>query len=251
MAEISKLETDVNVSRISDLASQFQLSEFESTEIFAKLGAENLNFMLFNSPHGIFRTEHMRKKYFKDTFNFIEPVQIPIDIEKSRYLYYVPVLQTLKSVFHETIDPIVPHRKIDGFMSDYKDGLRFTNNSFYQRENTIHLLIYQDGFGTVNPLGDAKKRHKIIGVYMTIGNMHPSLRASSDNSFLVLLCLEEDLKLYGVDNIFNVLINDLKSLETDGLRMNCKGKDVVFYGSVFALLGDNLGNFDVICFMLY
>ncbi|KAI2645515.1 Dynein heavy chain-like protein [Labeo rohita] len=55
---------------------------------------------------------------------------------------------------------------------------------------------------------------------------------------LVLMCVEDDLKRFGVAKVFSELLADLKSLETDGI--NVDGQTVK--GGLYCIAGDNLGS---------
>ncbi|XP_048258956.1 uncharacterized protein LOC125384259 [Haliotis rufescens] len=56
---------------------------------------------------------------------------------------------------------------------------------------------------------------------------------------LVILCREKDLKQFGPDKVFGPLVKDLKHLESVGLDV---GNDLFIKGSLFCILGDNLGS---------
>lgn len=59
--------------------------------------------------------------------------------------------------------------------------------------------------------------------------------------FLVLLCVENDLKRFGANKVFSELLTDLKSLETDGI--NVDGETVK--GGLYCISGDNLGSHSI------
>lgn len=56
--------------------------------------------------------------------------------------------------------------------------------------------------------------------------------------FLVLLCVENDFKRFGIAKVFSELLADLKSLETDGIDVD--GEPVK--GCLYCIAGDNLGS---------
>lgn len=60
---------------------------------------------------------------------------------------------------------------------------------------TLKVILYQDAFEVVNPLGSAKKKHKMLGVYFTLANFEPFHRSTIDN--LQLLRREADFKYFG------------------------------------------------------
>lgn len=67
----------------------------------------------------------------------------------------------------------------------------------------MKLILYQDAFEIVNPLGSARKKHKLVGVYFTLANFQPFHRSSIDNMQLVLLCKETDFKYFGQNTVFS------------------------------------------------
>jgi len=92
----------------------------------------------------------------------------------------------------------------------------------------------------VNPLGSARGKHKVLGVYYTLGNLLPAVRSRIDTRQLLILCTDKNLRKFGPEIIFKDLIQDLKSLETEGvdLGINFGSRK----GAVVSILGDNLGS---------
>lgn len=93
--------------------------------------------------------------------------------------------------------------------SDYHCGFNYKNNDFFNENKKIEIIIFQDAFEVCNPLGSSKKKHKLIGVYMMIGNVPPEYRSNTKNIQLVLLCKESYIKDFGFDIILKPLIQDL------------------------------------------
>jgi hypothetical protein len=102
----------------------------------------------------------------------------------------------------------------------------------------LQIILYQDTFEIDNPLGSAKKVHKILAVYMAAANFPPHVRTSIDNLQLVLLCKEKDVNNFGQEQVFDVLIQDLKTLENDGILIDGVKVEV----RLICILGDNLGS---------
>lgn len=113
-----------------------------------------------------------------------------------------------------------------------------SNNLFKDNPDAIRIILYQDVFEICNPLGSSNRKHKILGVYMILGNFRPHLRSVVDNALLVLLCKEADLKHFGQDKLFHELIKDLKELETNEIQIGNK----IVKGTLFCITGDNLGS---------
>lgn len=103
---------------------------------------------------------------------------------------------------------------------------------------SLKLILYQDAFEVLNPLGSAKKKHKIVGVYFTLANFEPFCRSSVDHLQLLLLCTEQDMKYFGQEKLFSRMLSDMRDLEDNGLD-TCSGHTV--YATALCIVGDNLG----------
>lgn len=124
-------------------------------------------------------------------------------------------------------------------LCDIYDGSVFKSNVLFQESDlTLKLILYQDAFEVVNPLGSARKKHKILGVYLTLTNFDPHFRSNIDQMQLVLLCKEKDLKYFGHDIIFSKMLSDLRDLEVNRLISS----EHVFKATLFCIIGDNLGS---------
>lgn len=121
---------------------------------------------------------------------------------------------------------------------DIWDGHNIANSALFKTDkSSMALVLYQDAFEVVNPLGSGRKKHKILAVYLTLGDILPYNRSKIDQMQLVLLCREQYCKHFGQDMVFNQLIKDLKDLEECGIALN-DGK--VIKGTLSAIAGDNL-----------
>ena len=54
------------------------------------------------------------------------------------------------------------------------------NVMFIELPNAIKLILYQDSFKVVNSLESAKRKHKVLGDYATLGNIYPQHRSKID-----------------------------------------------------------------------
>lgn len=220
-----------------------------STDRAQEISDELLRADLFRSCNmGTLRSDRTRKTYFKSNFNYVAPIEIYLGRDKCRrhrYFHYIPVQATLVALLqHESvrnhyleIHKTQPHG-ID-ILTDIQDGSNFKTNKLFQNEpSTLRLILYQDAFEVANPLGSGKKKHKILAVYMSIGDLMPYARSNIDHMQLVLLCREVDFKEFGQDKVFSRLIEDLKSLETTGIVSSLG----TLKAGVFCFVGDNLGS---------
>lgn len=125
-------------------------------------------------------------------------------------------------------------------LEDVSDGQNVKDNLLIQQcPSSLSLMLYQDSFEVVNPLGSGKKKHKILAMYMTLGEISPHNRSSVDGMQLVLLCRDTDLKTFGHNKVFSSLIADLKDLEETGILVEDGN---MIKAALIAILGDNLGS---------
>ncbi|XP_076322160.1 uncharacterized protein LOC143231523 [Tachypleus tridentatus] len=198
--------------------------------------------------HDTLRSKYYRKKYYKEKFDYVEPLPHPEPKHKKddtkALCYYVPLKDSLQALFRdEKISHYFEKSENNGdlgVLTDFTDGKVCNENVFFQENpDALKLLLYQDSFEIVNPLGSAKKKHKILAIYYTIGNLHPAVRTLIDVQQLLLLCREEDFKTHGQEKILTPIMTDLLDLEANGVDLGRFGNRK---GSVAFVLGDNLGS---------
>ena len=198
-----------------------------------------------DTENGILRTIYHRKLFFKDRFKYIEPISIYLGRGNNDFVcqyHYVPIKETISNIFRDqsVFRCLLENtEKNTTFFQDYKDGSSY-NTQFFQSDinNKLELILYQDSFKIVNPLGSAKKLHKMLAVYLCIGNLPSHIRMSLDNIQLVLLCRENDFNYFGHKQIFEKLLADLKDIEESGIFI----QNNTFKGTIISILGDNLGS---------
>ena len=185
----------------------------------------------------------------KKTFRHVQAQQINLGMDESnefRSFKYIPVTETLMSLFqdesirHHYLNPRQNNR--EGYYCDISSGEVYQKNPFFNCDThaqALQLILFQDAFEVVNPLGSAKKKHKILGVYLSCGNIYPENRSTVDVMQLILLCKESDFKYFGQEKIFAPLLRDLKYLEETGIDLGFAEK---IKASVVCITGDNLGS---------
>lgn len=181
-------------------------------------------------------------------------IRIPRMIQST--LQYVPIMDTLRSLFadeifrniylkyNETInnsklvtDPNSP----DYIYCNFNSGSAFKNNVLF-KENpmSIQIQIGCDDFEICSPLQSKSNIYKICGLYFTIQNLPEKYLSKSNNIYLVCLCSSDDLKSEHTDfnNIWQLLVNDLEDLETFGIEVPNYG---TLKGTMATTAFDNLG----------
>lgn len=125
-----------------------------------------------------------------------------------------------------------------GVIKGFRDGLYYKRHELFKDNNfNVALNIYFDEFETVNPLGSKTGGHKIGGIYCTLRNLPHEFNAILENIHLVGLFYSMDAKIHGIEKILRPLIDDLKILETQGIKVG----NVTVRGTIGAFLFDNLG----------
>lgn len=138
---------------------------------------------------GPLSTAYQRKKYYKENFSVVEPVEYILDAKNKRSFQYVPILKSLQQLLcrKDIIDEVVEgHQKQEstcsGVSYQFKsatDGSLFRENSFLTGEKPrIILTFYVDDFETCNPLGTSRKKHKLCAVYWVLANLPPGSHSS-------------------------------------------------------------------------
>nr|XP_054757254.1 uncharacterized protein LOC129263367 [Lytechinus pictus] len=126
----------------------------------------------------------------------------------------------------------------DDILQDFQDGeLCKSHLNIYGHK--VLLLIYGDDVEVCNPLGSRK--HKIGLMYFTIKSLPRKYTSALEHIYLLAVYNNNDAKAYGMDQILRPIINDLKSLESDGIDIETD----VFSGNirfgVAQVVGDNMG----------
>ena len=203
---------------------------------------------LFSACHtGPMRTVYSRTQSFKKKFNYVEPKKMFLGRDENRtdrFAYYVPVRETLKGLLESDLCQIglsgqPASESPSDVLGDISDGQIFKSNNFFgQNPSCLKLVLYQDAFEVVNPLGSAKTRHKVLAVYVSVANLPLHVRSDTDHMALVLLCREKDFKAFGHAKVFSELLADLKELEENGIVVS----NGTVKGSLYCIAGDNLGS---------
>lgn len=226
--------------------------KIDDNDILLVLNDIMSNDVLYNSHHrtgleDLLSSDFLRKKYFKKHFDYVEHKEDNLNrvdpSNRSNTVMYVPIKETLKIMLQDTsvqaeIDRSFNSENEDpNLIKDYTDGTVFKNRDVPKKR--IDVFIFQDAFNCANVLGSAKKKYKICGVYMTLGNIRPFRRCRLKAKRLVSLI---DNNIFssiknGIVKAFRLLIKDLKDLEQNGILY----KGELLPVRLQFLLGDNLG----------
>jgi len=198
---------------------------------------------------GILSGVRQCSNFAKKNFLYVEPRSIFVDFDsknQSRFCQYIPVKESISILLQ---DPSVLRQCTDSVsaqlcptdlvgLKNFTDGLVYRNCiAQEQGEKILSLILYQDSFELVNPLGSAKKKQKMLAVYFVLGNLKLYNRSRIDHTQLVLLVRVTDADCIGL-RIFKPLVDDLKILEDEGIDVSGERWLV----RVVAIAGDNLGS---------
>lgn len=161
---------------------------------------------------------------------------------------FVPITKTLESLFrnedfrnlylkHNSGKHVCTAGQYKYFCcgSVYKNNELFRNNP-----HTLQIQVYTDDFETCNPVQSKKGIHKLCAVYFQIKNLPVRVQSKLNNIFVVSLCHSDDINKStqsDFNNIWEVIVRDIKQLETDGIDIgSMKIKGTICWPSF-----DNLG----------
>lgn len=106
-------------------------------------------------------------------------------------------------------------------------------------QNVVRLILYFDEFEISNPQGSSRGNYKLLGVYMTLGNLPLHCRSLVEGMQLVMLCRQKDVKEFGLDKVLDPLTQDLVVLERKGLMVNGINHHVRLYFITADILGSH------------
>lgn len=181
------------------------------------------------------------KQYFNDPIEDI--LGYDIITNKKDSCIYVPILKTLEIICSK--DDVLAHvmgTTSDDVISSFKDGSLFRDSDFFMKNPTaLQVNLYCDEFVPVNKLGNKTRKHKVTGVYFTLGNIPRKNRSRLKDINLVMLFKSKHISTYGYDRLLHKLIQDLKLLETNGIHVDNNGVNIHLLGTVTMVIADNLG----------
>ena len=175
-------------------------------EIVNGLLKENL-LKMYNE--GVFQSDQTRKTFFKRNFSYVEPTQVYLGIDangKERFCQYVPVKDALKALrSHPSVQEQYNTTKMHPLggphvFEDVHDGRNCRENTLLQDvPSSVSIILYQNAFKVANLLGSGKKKHKLLAVCMTLGEILPHNRSAIDPMQLMILCRDVDVHHFGQD----------------------------------------------------
>ena len=125
----------------------------------------------FLKSNNILNTDYKRKTFYKNNFAYVNPIEIRLPSESSEkiHFHYVPIEETVKCLFRDkNLEGKFSYERAardDEILRDITDGKVFLDNTFLKENlKSLYFILFQDAFQTVNPLGAAKTKYKVIGI---------------------------------------------------------------------------------------
>ncbi|KAK0140170.1 hypothetical protein N1851_022924 [Merluccius polli] len=145
-----------------------------------------------------------------------------------------------RRVFVLLFEP-APHRLRTTGLEDFFDGEFCKSHPLFLKEISLPILLYNDDCETVNPLGSKTGIHKLGFLYFSIKSLPPQLLSSLKSQFLLAVYKADDIKTYGLDAILRPIVEEIKCLETNGIRITSPDFQGVVKCTIAQVVGDNLG----------
>jgi hypothetical protein len=196
------------------------------------------------SENGILATAWKRDRYVKENLNFVEAVEYVLGLRNGKKctFTYVPILQTLQQLLlkPEVISVLETKRSEDlKVYASPLHGLHIKNNELFRASvDGIRIGLYFDDFEIVNPLGTARKKHKLSAFYWVLCNIPLELRSTLASIQLCILCKSVDLNHFGVEAVLKHFLQDVATLEEHGIYIDRLGRHV--HGTISHIVCDNL-----------
>ncbi|XP_065645428.1 uncharacterized protein LOC136075912 [Hydra vulgaris] len=191
-------------------------------------------------------TNKKRKAYFHKHMSYISPIEFTLGFDankKFRTVHHVPIKDFLKMMYNKHSNEPgfwVKHEENFGIYSDLLSG-SLIQDIAKSDDKILYLILYQDSFEIVNPVGSGRKKHKILAVYLTLANIPSHKRYASEQLQLVLMCKDADLKYFGLSKVFAPIFSELAEISgsvsvSESLSIKTK---------LLCILGDNLGSHSI------
>jgi hypothetical protein len=119
------------------------------------------------------------------------------------------------------------------------DGIHWNGHPLCNQKVLV-LRLYGDDFEPANPLGSHKSVYKLGCIYYQFENLPLHMQSKTDNIFLALCYHSDDIKNFGWSAVFKPLVDELKSLESNGIDLEINGALENYKVVISCITGDNL-----------
>ncbi len=142
----------------------------------------------------------------------------------------------------KTLESLLSSESIVKTIKEYKnecelEPLYYSFHPFWEKQNALRIVLFHDELEPKNVLSEISTLYEVDQFYFTILNLSRKHCSNLNNIFLVATIYSEDEKKYGINKVLDKIVEDIKILETTGIRVNGE----TWYGSIAQTAGDNLG----------
>lgn len=164
-----------------------------------------------------------------------------VDVEDA--FYYIPLLETLQTQLKSPVlldfilaGPVVSED--DYSLKDFCDGTQMKSHPLFGVDmKALKIILYYDDVNVCNPLSN--KMHKISAFYYQVANLPTKYRSKLKSINVLALCTSANMKRYGIDRIFEPLVEELKKLGDDsGYPFQIYQGTVHLRGGLLAVVAD-------------
>ncbi|CAH1170794.1 unnamed protein product [Phaedon cochleariae] len=214
-----------------------------------------------------FGTEYERFKFFRDSGEFIPPLDYKIGNRNNHVADKAQNRPMQRLISKPVIGKIIPSREVfkvffekPGVYAniqnnckqilDSKTSVDFIQDELWKTKSSSYLesgkivyplFLYFDDYQAGNPLGSHSDKNKLGAVYVKIPCFPEELLSSLNNLFLFALFHSSDRKKYGNKAVFKDVISELNFLQETGIEIVVNSMKIQTYFKFGSIIGDDLG----------
>ncbi len=234
----------INNNHMLDLISKCEENCYETSKIIEIVKTNLNNECIFEQVHRNCKHESLKTEWLLSTIFFVKPRQI--DLPNDESFQYIPILETLKSLFANKQISDAYFKSIEkkqfniGTIQSFNDSALYKQNKLFSADPTaIQLVMFDDAYDSANPLGD-RRLEKLNDTYFRIGNLENCFQSIDYLTQTSIICDYNLLKKHGYNVIYDPLVQDLKKLETEGIEVEHNNEKITLKGTISLFHGDNL-----------
>lgn len=215
-------------------------------------------FAAFRDPFKELRTQHRQTVYISKLGAYVAPEDHIIGrsqhfVMDKKAKFAKPTVQDVTGQFisvkksmhalnnHTSMMDFVacnPHVNVDK-VSSFFDGM-FWKDHPLRDQKVVLIRLYGDDFEPANALGSHKSIYKVGCIYWQFENLPVTMRSNTENIFLALCYHTQDIKTFGWAAVLAPLLQELLSVETDGVDLVVNGQMSNYKVVLSCITGDNL-----------
>ncbi|XP_055855910.1 uncharacterized protein LOC129919101 isoform X1 [Episyrphus balteatus] len=204
-------------------------------------------------------TEYKLEKFLENRDLFKKPKEFDINREISHIMkngqsileekVEKGILMDLKFEFRKIFEKPENQEVLTTFLDEHSKPSNIRNfingelwkqkKAMYENKKLVPYYLFTDDFEVNNPLGAHSGVHKLTGIYFSIPIFENYFKVS--DIYLAGLIKAHDIKTYGNDLTIYNLVQEIISLEIEGIDLILNGQKTTICLVMGLILGDNLG----------